>query len=415
MASKNVKDKAEASAGTRPIAMVFDFDRSYASSAMCGISRYAHECDNWALVIVSPHRRLLEALRTLDPAGILVNNTCPGIVNVLRKIGRPVVNMSLLLTDPHFHQVTRDDASIGIAAANHLIDRGLKNFGYFGPPWDGPDSNREGGFHQTLKRHSLAESVFYVRPSGSDPTGGTFASHKQVRKWVRSLPKPVGVFAPYDVWALWLCGVCRQEGIKVPQDVAVIGAENNEQVCELAQPTLSSIAIPAEQIGYEAAAMLDKLMNHKPVPKRQLLLPAIGVVTRQSTDMLAVTDPDLLSAVEYMREHIAEPITIDDVMKNIYMPRRSFERKFRAAMRRSPAQELRRMRVALAATLLTSTPRIKIEHIIKRCGFASSARFFIAFHQVTGLTPADYRRTMERENGKQNAAANFASDSAKKR
>jgi LacI family transcriptional regulator len=382
---------------------------------MCGISRYARGCDDWALVIVHPHRRLLEALRTLNPAGIIVNNFCPGIVNTLRKLGRPVVNMSLLMSDPHFCQVARDDASIGGAAAKHLIDRGLRNFGYFGPPWDGPNSNREGGFHQTLGSLSHAVSVFYVRPSGADPTGGTFASHKQVRKWIRSLPKPAGVFAPLDMWALWLCGVCKQEGIKVPEDVAVIGAENNEMVCELAQPSLSSVAIPAERIGYEAAAMLDRLMNHKPVPQRQLLLPAVGVVTRRSTDMLAITDQDLLMAVNYMREHISEPITIEHVMKHIYLPRRSFERKFRAVLRRSPAQELRRMRVALAEKLLTCVPRVKIEHIIQRCGFASSARFFIAFRQVTGMTPADFRRTMEQESSRGSFSADASANSSAKR
>jgi LacI family transcriptional regulator len=375
----------------QPIAIVCGFDRNYASGVLRGIGRYAHERENWALVSFLPHRRLAEAIASLKPAGIIVNDVCQGMDEILRKVTIPIVNVSIVLADLHFPQVTRDEASIGIVAANHLVECGLQNFGYFGPPWDGPTSNREGGFHQALRRLSHTVSACYVRPPGANPRGGTFASKKQVCRWLAQLPKPVGIFAPNDMWALWLCGICKQESIKVPEEIAIIGTGNDELLCELASPSLSSVMVPAEQIGYEAAVILDRLIKGKHVSDRPRLLPAIGVVARQSTNVLAGIESAISSAVGYIRGHISEPLTVEDVLKHACMSRRSFEQKFRAAMGRSPAQEIRRMRIEKAKVLLTGSPQIKMASIASQCGYSSSAHFFTAFHHATGMTPADYR------------------------
>jgi LacI family transcriptional regulator len=131
-----------------------------------------------------------------------------------------------------------------------------------------------------------------------------------VCRWLAELPKPAGVFVPSDLWGLWLCGVCKQEGIKVPEEIAIIGAGNDKLLCELAHPALSSVAIPSERIGYEAAAMLDRLINRKPVPDRSVLLPASGIGVRQSTNMLAGVEPVISAAISYIREHFSEPISV---------------------------------------------------------------------------------------------------------
>jgi LacI family transcriptional regulator len=392
------------------IAMVCGFDRNDDSGVMRGIGRYALQRDNWALVSFFPHRRLAEDITAIRPAGIIVKDICPGIDDILRKAAIPVVNVSIALADPRFHQVTRDEASIGSAAANHLVECGLQNFGYFGPPWDGPSSNREGGFCQALRRLSHTVSTCYVRPPGDNPRSGTFASKKQVCRWLAQLPKPVGVFTPHDMWAVWLSGVCKQQRINVPEEVAIIGTGNDELLCELASPSLSSVMIPAEQIGYEAAAILDRLMNGKPVSDKPLLLPAIGVSTRQSTNVLAGVEPVILAAIHFIREHICEPITVDDVAGHTHLSRRSFDRKFRAALGRGPAQEICRMRLGMAKTLLTSNPGMKTESIARHCGFAYMTHFFRAFQQTTGMTPADYRRTMGLESGRKVSSAKVLAD-----
>jgi LacI family transcriptional regulator len=401
MVAKNIK----AEEATLTIALVFTRDRGYTSDALQGIRRYARGCNNWALVSVFPRERLAETLASLKPAGIIVNDRYKGIEDILHKVGRPVVSVNPGLADHRFSQVTRDAASIGAMAAKHLLECGLRNFGYFGPPWSGPTCEREGGFCQTLSQHLYEVATCYVRPPGSGSRSGTFATKKNVCRWIAKLPKPAGIFAPNDMWALWLCGVCKQEGIKVPEDIAIVGAGNDELLCELSQPTLSSVAIPAERIGYEAAAMLDGLIHGESVSDKPLLLPAIGVVTRQSTDILAVTDSGLVTALDYIRKHISEPIVVEDVLRQTRLPRRSFERKFREALGRSPAQEIRHLRIAMAKNLLTSNTRTKTESIARRCGFTRAAHFSRAFHQATGMTPTDYRQTMIKEGDQENFAA----------
>ena len=179
------------------------------------------------------------------------------------------------------------------------------------------------------------------------------------------------------------------------------------------QPSISSVVIPYENIGYEAAALLDRLMHHEPMSDEPLLLRAVGVVTRQSTDVLAVNDPDLRAAINYMREHIAEPITVEDVLRHACLPRRTFDRKFIEALGRSPAHEMRRMRVEMAKTLLASDARIKIENIVSHCGFSSRSQLFTAFQQITGMTPADFRRTMGQDDSRRISPGNAGNAPAK--
>jgi LacI family transcriptional regulator len=382
------------------IALVCRQDCTYSTGILRGIGRYARGYNNWALVLVHPDRRLGETLRAIKPAGIVVNAESLNIGNILRKTGRPVVNTCLDLLDPHFGHVTFDDASIGVLAARHLLGCGLKNFGYFGLPWRGPgfgagpDFGREGGFCRTLRNLSHTVSVCYNNPRVGSRRGGAFASPRQIGLWLRGLAKPCGVFATYDSIALQLCGICRREGIKVPEDVAIIGTDNDELTCELSHPSISSVAVPAERIGYEAAAMLDGMMNHEPVPDKPLLLPATNVITRQSTNMLVGVEPVVAACVHFIREHFAEPIAVEDVMRNSRLSRRSFYRKFYAAMGRSPAQEIRHVRIEMAKTLWAANPQMKTESVVRHCGFFSRTQFAKAFHQATGMTPTAYRHTM---------------------
>jgi LacI family transcriptional regulator len=397
MASEMPEIDTETDRAVLPIALVFGRDRDYSSSVLRGIGRFARHRRNWALVSLLPHRRLGEALETLKPAGIIVNDVCKGIDAILLKAGQPIVTTCMALHNMNFAHVSIDDFNVGAIAANCLLESGLHNFGYFGPPWNSPTEEREGGFCSTLQNLAYTVATCYVRPPGPNPAGGTFASQKHVFQWIHQLPKPAGVFTPNDTWARWLCGVCRQENIRVPDDIAIVGAGNDELMCELAQPSISSVVIPAERIGYEGASLLDRLINREPVPEKPILLPASGVVTRQSSNIMAGIDSGISAAVRYIHEHISEPIVVDDLLQHVVMSRRSFEQKFLAAMGRSPAQEIRYRRIATAKTLLAGNIRITAEAVARQCGFSSTAQFFTAFHNTTGMTPTDYRRTMSQE------------------
>jgi LacI family transcriptional regulator len=407
-ATQNTKDDD----AVLTISLVCRQDRTYSTGILRGIGRYACGYNNLALVLVLPDSQLSEALGAIKPAGIIANADSQAVRHILRRARRPVVNTCLDFIDPHFGHVTVDDASIGVLAAKHLLDCGLKNFGYFGLPWNSDiDSSREDGFCQTLRNLSHKVSVCYnnSRPWWS-LEGGDFASSRQVGRWLRGLPKPCGVFATYDSIALQLCGACRREGIKVPEGIAIISVDNDELTCELSHPTISSIEPPAERIGYEAAAMLDRMMRHESVPDKPLFLPATRIITRQSTNILAGVDHCISDAVCFIREHISDPITVDDVVRQARLPRRSFERKFREAIGRSPAQEIRHVRIEMAKTLWAANPQMKTESVVRHCGFFSRTQFTKAFRLATGVTPADYRRTMLQESGRKVSSAKVLAD-----
>ena len=165
-----------------------------------------------------------------------------------------------------------------------------------------------------------------------------------MRQWLKRLPKPVAVLACNDLPACDLAVVCRSLGLRVPDDVALLGVDNDELECRLATPPISSIDIPAQRIGYEAARLLDQLLHGKRPANRSLFLPPIRVVTRQSTDTLATGDHVVRAALSYIREHATSGITVDSVVRQIDASRRELERHFRRVLGRSVLTEIRRVR-----------------------------------------------------------------------
>jgi LacI family transcriptional regulator len=205
------------------------------------------------------------------------------------------------------------------------------------------------------------------------------------------LPKPVGLFVSNDLLARSLADLCGQLGIHVPDEVALLGVDNDELECLLTSPPLSSIAIPGERIGYEAAKMLDRAMSEKKPATRRLFLPPIRVVTRQSTDTLAIRDPDAIAALRYIHTHAGETINVTDVVQATNVGRRELERKFRTILGRSVLQELRRTRIQQVQKLLAGTD-LAMPTIARLSGFSSAHRLTIVFHQICGMTPTAYRR-----------------------
>jgi LacI family transcriptional regulator len=208
--------------------------------------------------------------------------------------------------------------------------------------------------------------------------------------------------AANDLWGNQLLEVCRQVGLRVPDDVAVLGVGNDELLCELARPELTSVALPGERIGMEAAAMLDGLLSRSPAPARSRLLRPQGVVTRHSTDVLSVDDPEVAAAVRFIRNNAHLSICVDDVLLEVPVCRRTLERRFRAVLKRGLGEEIRRVRVERASALLATTSASMVE-IGQRSGFSDAKQFSAIFHNETGQTPTAYRRSMARPGpGKRN-------------
>jgi LacI family transcriptional regulator len=199
------------------------------------------------------------------------------------------------------------------------------------------------------------------------------------------------VSAFYDMWGLQLAEVCRDVGLRVPADVAIVGIGNDDLLCEMSRPSLSSVAVPAEQIGHEAAALLERLMAGSAPPERPIMLPPLGVVTRQSSDILAIGDPDVAAAVRFIRQRGHLPTRVGDVLREVPVSRRSLERKFRQILNRGVSEEIRRVHVDRARALLSGTD-LPMSALADHAGFSNATHLSVVFRQETGMTPTSYRR-----------------------
>ncbi|MBI3463024.1 MAG: substrate-binding domain-containing protein, partial [Planctomycetes bacterium] len=251
---------------------------------------------------------------------------------------------------------------------------------------------REAGFRQDLAAQGHAPSCYYERATVTyRHRGRLLALQAGLQRWVQSLPKPVGIFACHDIWGLQAVEACRLAELRVPEDVAIIGVDNDDLLCELARPSLSSIAVPTLRIGHEAAALLDRLLRGSRPPRQPILIPSSGIVARQSSDVLALRQPDVAAAVRYIRDHAHRPICVADVLREVAVGRRSLERQFRAVLNRGIWGEIRRVHLDRARELLATTAQ-SIAEVATQAGFTDLQQLSRVFRQETGLTPSAYRR-----------------------
>jgi LacI family transcriptional regulator len=185
--------------------------------------------------------------------------------------------------------------------------------------------------------------------------------------------------------------VVERLGLRCPDDLAVLGVENDELACSSCIPPLSSVELAAARIGQDAAATLDKMMNGQSPPAATVLIPPLGVVTRQSTDVVAVTNPEVRDAIRFIREHAHEPIDVRDVLQAVPVSRRALEIQFKQVLQRTPMQQIQFERVQLAKKLLLETD-FSIAQLAERAGFSSPSLFWVIFRRFTGLGPKEFRR-----------------------
>ena len=289
------------------------------------------------------------------------------------------------------YYIGSDSAVVAKLAAEHLLALGLKNYAYVGfrIPMFWVRERRD-AFVAALEKSGQGCHVF--------DTGREQLPHirqAELAEWVQSLPRPCGVFAANDYVGEELLNICAQQGISVPDELAVIGVDNDEAVCENTTPTLSSIAPDFEQGGYLAAELLGRLVDGAKLKPRFVTFGATSVVTRQSTRRMACDRGRVAEAVEMIRRRACEGISAADVVKFIGEPRRTAEMHFREATGRSIHDEIDEVRFAKVFELLKNQ-RQAIDAIPDLCGFKTGVALRKAFHLKTGLSMRDWRKKMER-------------------
>lgn len=327
--------------------------------------------------------------------GIIAHINTPDQMTRLCAWGGAVVNTSNTLANSPLPRVGVNDTEVGMRAADYLLDKGLEHFAFLGTPGMAHSAERLAGYCRRLESKGH-RCLTRERPPDPGPTTsrGRPTERRELEKtleWLHALPKPTALFARNDEVAAAASELTRQASLRVPEEVAILGADNDEIMCEFASPPLSSIKIPAERIGFEAAALLDGLMDGRAVPDHPILIPPGDVVTRQSTDVLFVGDPGLARALRFIRDHARDRINVPAVVNQAGICRSLLERRFRKALDRTPLQEIHRCRIEHAMRLLAETDET-LTNVALQSGFRDVKQLHTLFRRQTGVPPSRYRR-----------------------
>ncbi len=306
--------------------------------------------------------------------------------------GIPAVNLRLGFDEFPLPIVGMDNLALGEMAFQHLRGCGFDHFAFCCSPREGYPwvADRLNSFREAVHK-SGRECHIYGGPTRRRKLDWE-AEENQLAEWVARLPHPVGIMACTDDHGLELLEACRRANVLVPEEVAVIGVDNDEFVCTMSHPPMSSISSNAERIGYEAAALLDRMMAGEPVPEKPLLLPPGGVVTRESTDILATEDREIALAIRHIREHACEGLQVYELTRVTKLSYKKLERRTRAILGRSPKEEIIRVQIETAKKLLVETS-LSAAAISIRCGFSEPKYFSQVFRAKVGMPPGAFRRS----------------------
>ena len=353
-----------------------------------GIARLAGEC-GWHIRTES--RRFPPW--DWDGDGVLVMlEDIPALKRFVSRIRRRRIPIVDLMEDQPKIPLTRvvgDNPEIGRLAAEHFNARDFRHAAFFSLRHNHTHDLRFEGFRSEWKGES-PESWLWP-----DVAGRSIDNWNRMAEWLMenlsSTPKPLAVFAWNDYDATHVLNACRRLDLRVPDDVAILGVDNNKVICEHQSVNISSIAHDHERVGYIAAATLERLMSGGPLPRPLLRVKPRGVVTRESTDTFAVNDPDLETAMDYISNNLSRPFGAAQIASALGMPRIRLDRLFAAKLGRSAGTEIARRRLALSQKLLSSTD-MSLAEIASHCGYCHASFFIRTFRRATGLTPAVWRK-----------------------
>jgi len=304
------------------------------------------------------------------------------------QIGVPVVNVSNSIGDRLFPLVTQDDEMVGEIAARHLLERGCASLAFWGEPGISYSDQRQKGFLKYARTHP---SNCPVSCNGSRVGAPYLETVDRMTLWLRPLPRPVGVFATLDTLALLVMRAAREEKWHVPDEIAVLGAGDDDFWVEHDSVPLSSIRLPSRKIGYAAGEMLHQLLSHRALPIHSTRLPVSEIAERQSTDRRKVVDPAVARAIAFIEQHACRNPYLEEIARAAGISRSSLQKRFQFQFKCSPLEEVRRVRIRRAQEFLRRT-NVKMDVVAERTGFPNSQAFSVQFRNLTALTPMGYRR-----------------------
>jgi LacI family transcriptional regulator len=372
------------------IALIIETSKFYGREILMGIGNYARVHGPWSIYAAERGQDDPDPawLAHWDGDGIITRSLNLNLCRRAKERGIPVVSLRHLLEKPYFPSLFPDQAAIAKRVAHHFFERGLSHFGYL------PVKGRKGW--ELLRRKAFSQLVqergsLAVRLVSTEPGINWEKEEKALVTWVKKLPKPIGIMANHDVQGILLLDACRRADIRVPHEVAVVSVDNDSVLCQIAATPLSSLDQNVQNLGYEAAAMLDRMMQGKKVAVRNYFIEPGDVVTRQSSDVLMVDDPRLVRAIRFVRESKGRGINVTDVARAAGMSRRSLEKKFVEVLGHTPLHEIQEVRYRQVKQLLLET-NYTLPQIADMAGLQYHEYLVRFFKKRSGMTPGEFRR-----------------------
>lgn len=371
----------------------------FGRDVLAGVSKYLIQHGPWSVHL--GYKELISAppewLQGWDGDGVISRSTTPELAEWFLSRGLPVVDLTDMYGRNALPSIWNDHDEIGALGATHLIERGFQSFAFCGFSDQLWSRQRRAGFERVVERSGF-KTLTHSTPWGKSDSWEN--QQQAIGAWLRTLPKPLGLMACNDVRALDVLDAARRVHVSVPEQIAVLGVDDDAVVCNMCDPPLSSIAVNGRRVGYEAAELLDYLMQQRDqgisfqdIAKQHSIhksVPPVEVVTRASTDTLAIADMSIASAVRLIREQACNGLTVNDVLKATGLSRSILERRFRKHLGRSPQAEIRNARLKRVKELLAETP-MSLEQIAARTGFEHTEYLSVMFKREVGITPGTYR------------------------
>ncbi len=373
------------------VALLIETSNRYGRDLLHGIHDWVSTGANWSIRLTEQSRRapLPAWLRHWHGDGIIARVDSAVTATALRRTGLPVVDVSAERMKSEFPRVSINNTAVAELAAAHLLAKNIRHFAYCGDGQYLWSRQRGTAFAQVLREHGFRCAEFPSKPTTA--AGGWEQEMQAIARWLTKLPKPVGVFACFDGRAQQVLEACHVAQLTVPDEVAVLGVDDDELVCELCDPPLSSVLPNARRTGYEAAAVLAHLMAGGAAGSTELKeIEPVRVVERRSTDALAVSDRHVAAAMRYIREHAHDGIGIKDVLRAVPVSRTLLERKFSRLIGESPHRVIKRHQIDRARQLLAETD-LAIARIADMAGFDSASYLSAMFRRETGESPRAFR------------------------
>jgi LacI family transcriptional regulator len=376
------------------VALLVESDMAFDRAIARGVGHYIRSHTGWIILMDPMTKASAESLKHWAPDGIITSIRLPAVREIAAQAQVPVVGFGSYSAerdgDLRFPIVTSNQQGIGRMAARHFINKGLRHFAFCGgaetAPWC---HERRLGFASELAQNGFTCAVYQPDAEAVASMPSAIVS---LGRWLESLPQPTGVFVFFDGWARWVLDACVLQGLQVPQEISVLGVDNDRWLCDLSQPSLSSIDPNVETAGYMAADILDQLMSGQRSPARVTYIDPAKVEERDSSNYLAFEDSQVAFAIRYIKEHACDPIAPADVLKVTGMSNSTAYRKFMKSLGRSIHDEIQRVQMERVQQLLTTT-NLSVTEAARQAGFPNMRYLTKVFRDTTGMTPTEYRRS----------------------